>query len=330
MRRRFTTRSRFGLFCAVLVIGIGFAVTFAGSSRTAAFVPQTIGAITRNAPGVHPSSGQSVAMRGDPTKPVHLKPHQLFLTRAHSAVFNVKNLKSIVVKKERPEHEDGLPEAARPYKHFPPKLGSKQMVRKSGLSRNTATPSADSSFDGLDFANWGAGHPPDENGDVGPNYYIQTVNTSIGIYDKSTGTRTAAFTFNSFMSQGHFGNLCDTDNFGDPVVLYDTYEGRWMISDFAFKVDGSGNVSPQTVFQCFAVSKTSDPVNGGWNYYSIEDPGGLGDYPKFGIWPDGIYMSANMFGYASGASFTGYHVWALNKQQMYANAPTVSVVDFSA
>ena len=100
------------------------------------------------------------------------------------------------------------------------------------------------------------------------------------------------------MSQGHFGNLCDTDNFGDPVVLYDSFEDRWVITDFAFKLDGSGNVNPQHAFQCFAVSKTGDPVNGGWNFYSIPTPGGLGDYPKFGVWPDGIYMSANMFGYA--------------------------------
>ena len=100
------------------------------------------------------------------------------------------------------------------------------------------------------------------------------------------------------MSQGSFGNLCDTDNFGDPVVLYDSFEDRWFISDFAFKLDGSGNVSPQTVYECLAVSKTGDPVTGGWNFYSILAPGGLADYPKFGVWPDGIYMSANMFGYA--------------------------------
>jgi hypothetical protein len=36
------------------------------------------------------------------------------------------------------------------------------------------------SFKGLDFANWGAGWPPDPNGDVGPNHYLQTVNTPIG------------------------------------------------------------------------------------------------------------------------------------------------------
>src|SRR4029079_19801218 len=78
-----------------------------------------------------------------------------------------------------------------------------RVIKKSQMIA-AAAPVPDSSFDGLDFADWGAGHPPDENGDVGPTYYIQTVNTSIGIYDKSNGNRVAAFTFNAFMSQGNF------------------------------------------------------------------------------------------------------------------------------
>jgi hypothetical protein len=277
----------------------------------------------------HLSASTHASTRISAPQKLNAKPQQLFLTRAHGAVFNVKNLKSVVVKKERPENENPLKFGGESAAAFPAQMAQKDMVQKSAPSHtNTATPSADSSFDGLDFANWGAGHPPDENGDVGPNYYIQTVNTSIGIYDKSNGNRVAAFTFNTFMSQGHFGNLCDTQNFGDPVVLYDSYEGRWFISDFAFTIDGSGNLTSQS-YQCFAVSKTNDPVNGGWNYYSITAPTSyLGDYPKFGVWPDGIYMSANLFN-GTGGSYSAYHVWALNKQQMYANAPTVSVVDFS-
>src|SRR5262245_49238828 len=250
------------------------------------------------------------------------KPRELRLTKARGAVFDVRTLKSTVVKRERPEHADPI----HPEREMPARVAPSAMKR---VQTAAAAPGPDSNFAGLDFANWGQGHPPDTNGDVGPNYYIETINVSIGIYDKSNGNRVAAFTFNSFMSQGQFGNLCDTDNFGDPVVLYDSFENRWVITDFAFKLDASGNVNPQHVFQCFAVSKTGDPVAGGWNFYSIEAPGGIDDYPKFGVWPDGIYMSANMFGYASGASFSGTHVWAINKQQMYAGEPTAQIADFA-
>jgi hypothetical protein len=89
-------------------------------------------------------------------------------------------------------------------------------------------------------------------------------------------------------------------------------------------------VNPPGSFQCFAVSQSGDPVGGGWNYYSINTTGGLGDYPKFGIWPDGIYMSTNMFGYAAGAAFQGARMYAFNKGQMYAGAPSVQSVSFNA
>src|SRR5256886_5713948 len=319
-----------------LVVGgalVGVAIASAAGAPTAvhraAPVPQTAAGPARATPGPvrAEDTGPGVAHL-HAIKPTTSRPHQLSLTRASGRVFDVRKLKGTVMKRERPEHEDpfGPPETSAA-SGLPSKVSPSGIV--SGAAQAPA-PGPDSSFAGLDFATWGAGHPPDENGDVGPTYYIQVVNTSIGIYDTSNGNRVAAFTFDTLMSQGQFGNLCDTDNFGDPVVLYDSFENRWFITDFAFKLDGSGNVvDPPGAFQCFAVSKTGDPVTGGWNFYSIAAPGALNDYPKFGVWPDGIYMSANMFGYPPSGSYQGYHTWALNKQQMYAGAPTAQVIDFS-
>ncbi|MGH9421994.1 MAG: hypothetical protein ACRD3J_18600, partial [Thermoanaerobaculia bacterium] len=202
--------------------------------------------------------------------------------------------------------------------------------RQAVPAQNAPAPPPVMNFDGLDFANWGNGHPPDTNGDVGPAYYIQTVNTSIGVFRKSDGVRVAGFSFNTFMSQGHFGNLCDTNNFGDPVVLYDSFEDRWIITDFAFQLSGNNVVNPPGNFQCFAASMSGDPVSGGWNFYSINTAGGLGDYPKLSIWPDGLYMSVNMFDYAGNGDFQNPRVYALNKAQMYAGKPSIQVVTFNA
>jgi hypothetical protein len=329
MWRRSRWRQRGGFVLGIALFGAALASAAYQPTAThrAAPVPQSAGGPSRATPGAVRAKGTGPGTAHlHAGRPATFRPHQLFLRRASGTVFDVRKLKGAVVKRERPEHEDpfGPPEAS---------AGSvlPSKVSPSGIAAGAApAPGPDSSFDGLDFASWGAGHPPDENGDVGPTYYIQTVNTSVGIYDKSTGTRVAAFTFNALMSQGNFGNLCDTNNFGDPVVLYDSFEDRWVITDFAFEIDGSGNVvDPPGAFQCFAVSKTGDPVTGGWSFYSIPAPGALNDYPKFGVWPDGIYMSANMFGYPASGSYEGYHVWALNKQQMYAGAPTVQVIDFA-
>src|SRR3954452_22481169 len=329
VRACFALRTRRALTVGlVLVAAVVPAAVGASQRASAPLMLQRAAGPARALPGgaspqTKPSAG--VAHSGQIPKPKSLtKPTELHLTKAGSAVFDVRSLKSVVVRRERPERKSPFDR-----EHDGAASSAPSTLSPKGLLSSAPAPGPDSSFDGLDFATWGQGHPPDDNGDVGPNYYIQTINVSIGIYDKSSHARVAAFTFNSFMSQGNFGNLCDTDNFGDPVVVYDSFEDRWIITDSAFKLDGSGNVNPPHAFECMAVSRTGDPVTGGWNFYSVEAPGGLGDYPKFGIGSDALYMSANMFGYSASSSYTGFHTWALNKQQMYNGDPTVQVADFA-
>jgi hypothetical protein len=270
---------------------------------------------------------------GDKGDKVRRKPKEERLTRAHPFNGDLRALPHRKpVKRERPEIEGpepnptvapGTPATAQ----SAPLLGGPSGPAVGGPS--APAPAPVNVFEGLDRFNWGAGSPPDTNGDAGPNYYIQTVNTSIGVYRKSDGFQEAAFTFDTFMSQGSFGNLCDNHNFGDAVVLYDTFEDRWIISDFAFLTDVSGNVLAPA-FQCFAASRSGDPLTGGWNFYSIQISDNLDDYPKLGIWPDGLYMSANLFSFGAGSAFQGARVWALNKAQMYAGAPSVQSVSFNA
>ncbi|MGN6183495.1 MAG: beta strand repeat-containing protein [Thermoanaerobaculia bacterium] len=270
----------------------------------------------------------TTALQGPP-KPVKIgQPVQLVLTKASGRVRDVRSLPVRKPKaKERPEREG--PEPA------PVQVGMLDGAQSPVANAqsfqpatNAVAPAPIMNFDGLDREFWGAGSPPDTTGDVGPTYYIQAVNTSVGIYRKSDGFQEAAFTFDTLMSQGNFGNQCDTENFGDPVILYDTFEDRWILSNFAFTLDGGGNVNPPVAFQCFAVSQNGNPLSGGWNFYSIQVNDGLHDYEKLGVWTDGIYMSANMFGFPAGAAFQGARAWAINKQQMYAGAPTVQIVQF--
>jgi len=256
-----------------------------------------------------------------------------FTIAPHAAHFDVRALPSPAIDRR---HDRDLPEHEPPDGMETPASGLAPIGSATGGSGAAPAPATSSNFDGLAFnddcggVRCGAGHPPDTNGDVGPNYYIESVNTAIAIYDKSTGSRVAAFGFDAFMSQAQFGNLCDTDNFGDPVVLYDTFADRWIITDFAFQLDGTGSVvSPPGSYQCFAVSKTGNPVSGGWNFYSLHVTDALQDYPKFGIWSDGLYMSANMFGFSAGAPFQNVRVWAFNRAQMEAGQ-IAQVVEFDA
>ncbi len=115
-------------------------------------------------------------------------------------------------------------------------------------------------FEGLTKAESGGWTPPDTNGEVGPNHYIQTVNVAIGIYDK-LGTPLVKLSYDAFF-QGPPGSPCDNQNRGDVIVLYDTQADRWIVTDFSLPAGGP-------FYECIAVSITGDPVSGGWYFYDL-------------------------------------------------------------
>ena len=215
------------------------------------------------------------------------------------------------------------PEPRAPDDVLPGAPASDPVVQQAGGAVATAT--SGTNWQGLDHTNWGAGWPPDPNGDVGPNNYVQTVNSSIGIWDKS-GNRLAATTFDGLFAQAATGTPCDNSNQGDPVALYDPFGDRWIITDFAWSSFSTG-----PFYQCMAVSKTGDPVNGGWYFYAWQTASGatLPDYPKLGVWPDGIYMSANDFASSGSQSYQNAQVWAFDRAAMEAGDPNAKGISFS-
>src|SRR5215212_4781988 len=236
----------------------------------------TVAAIAGEGPGLAPSAADAPCL--------DLKPEPKEKVRPAHFDGDLRRIPQGHVKQGEARPEPQVPYAA------PGAADGDTALQTSVAAAAAPTPST--SFDGLDYKGSGAGFPPDTNGDVGPNHYIQTVNTSIGIYSK-TGAQLWKNTFDAlFSAGGTTGTPCDNSNQGDPVVLYDPIGDRWIISDFAWS-----NFSTGPFYQCFAVSKTSDPVDGGWYFYAYQTASGavLNDYPKLGVWPDGIYMSANNF-----------------------------------
>src|SRR5207248_9053254 len=87
------------------------------------------------------------------------------------------------VKFERPEFEEPEPTPMMaPGTDSPLQAPPNRLAPLPVPGPSAQAPAPNITFDGLDFANWGAGQPTDQNGDVGPNHYIQTINSSIGIF----------------------------------------------------------------------------------------------------------------------------------------------------
>jgi hypothetical protein len=133
----------------------------------------------------------------------------------------------------------------------------------------------------LSFQGINGGNPPDPTGDVGPNHYVQMVNSNFAIYDKAGNTVVGSTAINSLWAGA--GGQCEARNDGDPIVVYDQLANRWLLSQF---IAGGGSTG-----MCIAISRTPNPVTGGYNLYEFPTSV-LPDYPKFGVWPDAYYMSS--------------------------------------
>jgi hypothetical protein len=155
-------------------------------------------------------------------------------------------------------------------------------------------------------------YPPDTQGDVSADKYVQVVNLNFAVYSK-TGTLLLGPSALSTIWAGIPAPWNGTNN-GDPVVLFDQAAQRWIISQFSLP---AGNYA-----ELVAISQTSDPT-GSWYRYVFQFGNQMPDYPKFGIWPDGYYLSVNQF--TGGSSWGGTGVAALDRSKMLLGDATATM-----
>jgi hypothetical protein len=175
---------------------------------------------------------------------------------------------------------------------------------------------------GLNFAGVGRGDygftvqyaPPDTVGAVGATQYVQWVNTYFAVFDKTTGAIAAGFPKPGNSPWAGFGGGCQTNNDGDPIVQYDKLANRWILTQFS--------VSTTPYMQCVAVSTTSDATGSYYRYAFSYGNTQFNDYPKMGVWPDGYYISYNIFNNAQ--TFAGSKACAFDRAKMLVGDPTAT------
>ena len=200
-----------------------------------------------------------------------------------------------------------------------PNFFTKQSSHPDPVVQDTlATPNMPApilNFDGIPFPGVNCNcAPPDTNGEVGLTQYVQLVNEGIQVFDKTTGNSVLGPVAISTLWTG-FGGACENGGAGDPVVVYDQLANRWVVTQFATPTGGL----PITD-QCIAVSTSSD-ATGAYFRYGFHMTDDFYDYPKFGVWPDAYYASANIFN-PSGTAFLGPQAFAFDRIAMLAGNPT--------
>jgi hypothetical protein len=177
-----------------------------------------------------------------------------------------------------------------------------------------AMPSVGASFEGMNISNaCGNCLPPDTVGAVGPNHYVQMVNSNIAVYSKSGATLMSPKAINELWSVTP-NSECFTHNNGDPIVLYDQLAGRWLVSQFVVQA------ATENYAECIAISQTGDPTGAYYLYEFDESAAVFHDYPHIGVWPDGYYMSTNQFPNSTTGTVAAA-AWAFEREKMIAGQP---------
>ncbi len=159
--------------------------------------------------------------------------------------------------------------------------------------------------------------PADPNGDVGLNYYVQTVNASFAVFDKS-GNLVYGPIHNTSLWESLPGPWEGTFSFGtDPVFKYDHLANRWVMTAFSI------NSEDDLYFELVAVSTSSDPL-GSYNLYAFQFDD-FNDYPKLAIWHDAYYITYNMF---RDGNRIEPRITALDKDAMIAGEPEARMIEF--
>lgn len=131
----------------------------------------------------------------------------------------------------RPEGQTGAPE----YDIRVVTSAEPDRAIQSKAFPRAAAPALGVGFDGI--GNGVAGFvvnsaPPDTNGAVGPNHYVDFVNSAFAVYAKTGGAPLYGPVGTNTIWSG-FGGGCQTNNDGDAVVEYDRRADRWVVTPAA-------------------------------------------------------------------------------------------------
>ena len=250
---------------------------------------------------------------GHTTRPA--VPH-LVAKVSKAAAFDVSKPLRVLAKGARTVNFRGLPAERGP---AIPNIGhTADGVLQSRLPAPTI-PGPLANFEGLsnqdNFNTFGLRvNPPDPNGEVGPSNYVEMINLVFRIYNKA-GTLLVGPVDTGTLWSGFAVSDC-TDPSGDPVVIYDQFNDRWILTQFT-------TAGPE-YYNCIAISTTGDPTG---SYYRYAFSTGLNfpDYPKYGNWTDSYVITTREFG---PTVEYGIGVYALEKNKMLVGDPTARDVSF--
>ncbi|MGH8322852.1 MAG: hypothetical protein ACRETD_03480, partial [Steroidobacteraceae bacterium] len=152
--------------------------------------------------------------------------------------------------------------------------------------------------------------PPDTTGAIGPSSFVQLVNVTAGIFNRTTGALIGSGTLDQL------ANISSSVISFDPQIIWDPTTNR-----FYYLMDSIFSSSDNRL--SFGFSKTSAPSNvtTDWCHYTFSFGTRFADYPKLGESQFFAIVGVNSF---VGNSFVGSDLFAVSKPPAGTACPAAS------
>jgi len=157
--------------------------------------------------------------------------------------------------------------------------------------------------------------PPDTQGTVGLNHLMVTLNSNVVIQNRSGGV------ISTVSLTGFWQPATGVTRTTDPRVVYDPYNGRWIMTT-------SGDFLLNNPSVLVGVSQGSDPTQNWFLYKVAVDSTGhhFCDFPTLGFNKTWIVVMCNVFDNNSSVQYFSGNVYVFDKMSLYSHGAGTPIV----
>ena len=160
--------------------------------------------------------------------------------------------------------------------------------------------------------------PPDTNGAIGINHFVQFINGGYAVYNRNGSLAAPATTDAAFWTAAGVSSTLLGEGLSDPRLQFDAASGRWFAAQITL-----GNASSTNNSVLVAVSNNANPLSG-WKStsYSVAGTTKFNDYPTLGVDANAIYIGSNDF--TGAGAYAGNTLSSIPKSSLLAAVPTTA------
>ncbi len=163
--------------------------------------------------------------------------------------------------------------------------------------------------------------PPDTDGAIGINHFVEFINGGYAVYNRSGVLQAPAISDSSFWLNAGAPAALVNQGLSDTRIKFDPASQRWFAAEITLGTTASGNANNSVLL---AVSKDANPLNG-WTStnFNVAGTTRFNDYPTLSVDANAVYVGSNDFNPA-GTAYIGATLTSVPKSSLLTPTPTTT------